>query len=561
VAPPSEALDAFWLPARLRALTEKAEWEVHHVLKGQEVAEGEGIAVRWPLLSGEQWSELLTELGRARTPAGGELLQRWHRAFERITERLVEQGEVLESIARYTGYPAEMFVLAFGQTSMIHIESIARTLECPPTWASARGWQPMPGDLGGFVRFYPARSADRLAAAVRGGAPIYSPAPEAELAIGFAAGNIPGNGLILGLLLHLANSLSVSGAAGSAGFGRGARTGSRGRAGRNPAAGGGGAGSAPAIRAPAVVVRNSRQAPLMSPWVLSAIEQEDPELVAEIAMLIWDYEDRPLERQLLGRAGLVAAAASDPTIAAIEEGLRSSGSPARFHAHGHKVSFDAAGREALERDPETLARLTALDSALWDQYGCLSARVHFVERGGKRSGAEYSESLNGAMRSLGEEMPRGVSPIRMIRRAWEHYKLLEPAGGVRVFSGPDEGYLVVQDGRPWNDYLLRETVNACVGRVIVVREVEDLSEIPRRYLNRIPAANLQTLGVAAAPDRILPLAEEAGACGVTALRRLGRASFPQLAYSWDGYLPLDLGSIRPRGHFSTVESLDTLSEL
>jgi hypothetical protein len=48
---------------------------------------------------------------------------------------------------------------------------------------------------------------------------------------------------------------------------------------------------------------------------------------------------------------------------------------------------------------------------------------------------------------------------------------------------------------------------------------------------------------------------------VTALRRLGRASFPQLAYSWDGYLPLDLGSVRPRGHFSTVESLDTLSEL
>jgi hypothetical protein len=447
---------------------------------------------------------------------------------------------------------------------MIHIETIARTLEGPPTWASARSWQPMPGELGGYVRFYPARPADRLAAAVRGGAPIYRAAPEVELAIGFAAGNIPGNGLILALLLHLANCLSVTRGEGRAGAraaglpphaAAGARSGATGASGATAANGTG------RLRAPAVVVRNSRQAPLMSPWVLSAIEEEDPELVAGIAMLIWDYQDRPLQQRLLGRAGLVAAAASDQTIASIEAGLRASASPARFHAHGHKVSFEAVGREALEGDPGALARLTALDSALWDQYGCLSARVHFVERGGRRATAEYGEALNAAMRSLGEEMPRGASPIRMIRRAWEQFKLLEPGGGVRVLSGPEDGYLVVQDDRPWNDYLLRETVNSCVGRVIVVREVENLAEVPRRYLSRIPAANLQTLGVATAAERILPLAEGAGACGVTALRRLGRASFPQLAYSWDGYLPLDLGSVRPRGHFSTVESLDTLSEL
>jgi hypothetical protein len=512
----------------LRHLAEKARWEVHHVLRGQEVREGEGVAVRWPILSAEQWDELLAELGRSRAPAGGELLKRWHAAFERVTERLVEQSEVLDSISRYTGYPTEMFLLAFGQTSMIHIEAIARTLESPPTWACARRWQPMPDSLGGLVRFYPGRAGDKVAAAVRGGSPIYSPAPAVDLAIGFAAGNIPGNGLILGLLLQLANSLSVGG---------------------GPA------------RAPAVVVRNSRQAPLMSPWVLSAIEEEDPELVAGLAMLIWDYQDRPLEQRLLGRAGLVAAAASDQTIAAIDQGIKASGSRARFHAHGHKVSFDAVGREALAGEPGSLARLTALDSALWDQYGCLSARVHFVERDGRRTTADYAEALAGEMRTLAQEMPRGASPIRLIRRAYESYKLLEPSAGVRVFSRGEDEFLVVQDGRSWGDYLLRETVNACVGRVIVVREIDDLAEIPRRYLSRIPAQNLQTLGVAADAGRILSLAEGAGACGVTALRRLGRASFPQLAYSWDGYLPLDLGSVRPPGYFTTVESLDTLSEL
>jgi len=528
VAPRSEPLDAFWLPSGLRHLTDGAGWEIHHVLGGQEVGAAEGVAVRWPTLSREQWGELLRELERARIPAGPQLLKRWHAAFERVTEPLAGQGEVLESISRYTGYPTEMFLLAFGQTSMIHVEAIARTLDGPPTWACARKWQHMPGGLGGLVRFYPSRAGDRIGAALRRGSGIYGPAPEVDLAVGFAAGNIPGNGLILGLLLHLAASLSVGGTA---------------------------------SRAPAVLVRNSRQAPLMSPWVLSAIEAEDPELVAGIAMLIWDYNNHPLEQGLLRDAGLVVAAASDQTIAAIAEGLRASGSPARFHAHGHKVSFDAIGREALQGELGPLARLTALDSALWDQYGCLSARVHFLEQGAPRKAGDYAEALAAAMRTLGEEMPRGASPIRLIRRAYESYKLLEPGGGVRVFSRGEDEFLVVQDSRPWNDYMLRDTVSSCVGRVIVVREVDDVAEIPRRYLSRIPSRNLQTLGVAVGKERVVDLAEAAGACGVTALRHLGRASFPQLAYSWDGYLPLDLGSLRPPGHFTTLESLDLLSEL
>lgn len=530
MAPRSEILDAFWLPRDLRHLAEEARWEVHHVLRGQEVAEGEGVAVRWPNLSREQWRALLAGLDRARAPAGDGLLERWHKAFEGVTETLAEQSEVLQSISLHTGYPVEMFLLAFGRSSLVHIEAIARTREGPPTWACARQWQPMPGRLGGLVRFYPERPVDRIAARFRKGTGIFAPAAQVDLGLGFAAGNIPGNGLILALLLHLAGSLSVEAADRQA-------------------------------RAPAVVVRNSRQAPLMSPWVLSAIEQEDPELVAGIAMLIWDYQDHPLEAELLGRSGLVVAAASDETIAAIAEGLRTCGSSARFHAHGHKISFDAIAREALARGGSGPARPAALDSALWDQYGCLSARVHFVERGGGGEPEDYAEALSLEMRTLAEVMPRGASPIRLIRRAYENYKLLEPAGAIRVFSQADDPFLVVRDSRPWNDYLLRETVNACVGRVVVVREVDDLAEIPGRYLSRIPARNLQTLGVAAGAERIPALAEAAGACGVTALRPLGRASFPHLAYSWDGLLPLDLGSLRPPGYFTTVESLDTLSEL
>jgi hypothetical protein len=88
--------------------------------------------------------------------------------------------------------------------------------------------------------------------------------------------------------------------------------------------------------------------------------------------------------------------------------------------------------------------------------------------------------------------------------------------------------------------------------------VEDLGEVSSRYLCQLPPANLQSLSVAVAAERVLELAEGAGACGVTALRSLGRAAFPKMAYSWDGLLPLDLGNVRPEGHFTTLETEDPL---
>ena len=44
---------------------------------------------------------------------------------------------------------------------------------------------------------------------------------------------------------------------------------------------------------------------------------------------------------------------------------------------------------------------------------------------------------------------------------------------------------------------------------------------------------------------------------MTGIRSVGRGAFPQLAYSWDGLIPLDL--VAPRvgeaasGHFTTIE--------
>jgi hypothetical protein len=468
---------------------------------------------------------LLTELHAVSRQAMPDLVARWQQALQAVPDILMGQPEMLEAIARYTGYPSSMLMLAFAQGELMQLDVLARAIVNVPNWSAARAWQRMPGGLPGALRFFPARRFDRWIAPWRGEAPLFQAAPPAGLALGFAAGNVPGNGLLSALQLHIANHTSLGAVSGVA---------------------------------PAVLVRNSRQAPLLAPWVLSAVEKIDPRLVAGLAMLIWDYDNAALQRMLLGKADLVMAAASDVTVASIDMHLRAIGSQARFHRHGHKVSFAVIGRSALCGNFNLVAGLAALDSTFWDQYGCLSARVHFVERGGEDTPTDYAVALSHAMRELSRRLQRGVAPARFLHRAYDTYKLLERQGSVRVLTDYDDDCLVVLDERAWNVDQWRDTVNRCTGRVVVVRPVEDLGEVSSRYLCQLPPANLQSLSVAVAAERVLELAEGAGACGVTALRSLGRAAFPKMAYSWDGLLPLDLGNVRPEGHFTTLETEDPL---
>ena len=527
MAQPSSVLDGFWLPAGLRHLTRDAEWEVA-VPAGRPAAAGPGVAVRWPRLNREQWQQLLRELQAARGPRSPGLVLRWQKALAAVPRLLADQPATLQAVADYSGYPLSMLLLAFAQGELVRLDDLACALGTSPTWRAARDWQPMLGRLPGYLRFFPSRAAERWGAAVRGRQPLYRPLPPARFALGFAAGNVPGNGLLAALLLHIANHTALDA--------------------KDPLP-------------PAVLVRVSRQAPLLDPWVLTAIERLDPELVQGLALLVWDYADEDLQRMLFGQADLALAAASDQTIAALDAQIHATGRPVRFLRHGHKVSFSAVGRGALHDDPTRPARLAAVDSTLWDQYGCLSARVHFVEHGSRHGVTDYAACLRDAMRDLAQRLPRGPAPRRFLHQTFDTYKQAEAWGEVQLLTTYDDDCLVVVDGRPWSREQWRATVNRCTGRVVVVRPVDDLRAVPAQYLRQIPAANLQSMSIAVEPERALELAEGAGRCGVTALRSLGHAAFPQLAYSWDGLLPLDLGNRRPAGHFTTLETEDPLADI
>jgi hypothetical protein len=511
--------DAFWLPAALRQqLLADVAWETVW-LKGGALSETEipdGVAVRWPRLEPSQWRALLAGLQAARSGDGREMLARWQAILEAVMGPLMEDAlAMIPTLATCTGYSHEMLTTALWQGDLVNANLLSAALDFSPTWSVATRWERMPA-VPGWARFFPARRSDRLLAGARRTAPLFHMAPPVDLALGYAAGNVPGTALLISLLGGLANH--------SAGEG---------------------------VPSPAVLVRNSRHEPLFAPWILSAVEQIDPTLVAGLAVLVWDYEDEALQGELLRAAGLLIAAAGDDTIAALDAARARHAPALRFHRHGHKASFSV-----IERPTPAIARLAALDSSLWDQNGCLSARIHFVVG----DADAYAGDLAQQMRAIATTLPRGTTPRRLVHRAYDTYQALEADGHVRVHSVYEDDFAVVLDRRPWDAGRLSRAVNACQARVVVVRPVQETSEVAG-YLRQLPASNLQSVSAALEADHVLRLAGGLGAAGVTAIRSLGRAAFPQLAYSWDGLLPLDAGNVRPAGHFTTVEFDDLEEEL
>jgi hypothetical protein len=540
-------MKAFWLPKDIaeEVLKEKTLYEEFCFRDGRACSPNseDAVIARSPKLNNDQWQKLIELLidNRERVPQSENYWLRLESALKIVSKKLADpqdslSQQLLRSVPRYTGFSDEMIRFSMRALDLVNLTDLPKALQIKPTWQSTQAWQRM-ASLQGWLRFYPKSFTGRMRSFV----PffkhhtLFSSIKTPRLITGYAAGNVPGTALLIAILSQTANDKQ----------------------------------SIP----PAILIRNSRREPIFSAAVLSAIEAIDPDLFANTAVLVWDYDNQAIQNLILRQADLLIAAASDETIDQIREQQKrvKSKSRSRLHAHGHKVSFSVISKTVLQldlTDPNTnttlldiITRLAGLDSIVWDQFGCLSARIHFVEQGNAPiySPLDYAHNLNTQLKALAQYLPRGIWSRSQLHNLFDRYKALEANGKVQVFSNYNDEFLVVLDSRELSQQLLFQQINECQGRVIIIKPVSNLMEIPESYLSVLPPQNLQSLSVAmgypgeAFTQEELEFLHQCASCGVTAIRSVGRGAFPQLAYSWDGMTPLDLLYKRPTGYFSTLE--------
>lgn len=270
--------------------------------------------------------------------------------------------------------------------------------------------------------------------------------------------------------------------------------------------------------------------PLLPALFAQTLAEVSPELGDCVAVTYWPGGSTALEDLAFRAADAVVVYGG---AAALEEVRPRIPAGTRLVEHGPRLSFALIGREALGGEARRTAALAASAAAIFDQQGCVSPHVVYVERGGETAPEEFAVLLSAELARLAQELPRGrlslaeAATIQQVRGAAEFRAL----GGqqVEVYAGPGTEHTVIFDADP-------AFTASCLNRVVWVKPLEELEDVVA--LVRSYARYLQTVGIAAREDRRAALAERLGRAGACRITDLERMPWPPAAWHHDGQEPL-----------------------
>lgn len=275
--------------------------------------------------------------------------------------------------------------------------------------------------------------------------------------------------------------------------------------------------------------KSASEEPVFAALFARSLADVCPEIGACLAVGWWQGGDAALEAAAFAPAEAVIAYGSE---AATRDIQRRVPPGVRFLAYSHRLSFGVIGREALgntEQAAQT-ARQAAYGVSVFDQQGCVSPHLLYVERGGAVSPREFAALLAQGMAAVHAELPRGPLPleasaaIRHLRGAYE-CRQLEDAESLLLCSEPGTAWTVLYEDTP-------TFTPSCLNRTVRVHPIDDLADIAARVAP--VRAYLQTVGVALAPQRRHMLAETLGRLGVSRISTLDRMPWPHLTWHHDG---------------------------
>ena len=268
--------------------------------------------------------------------------------------------------------------------------------------------------------------------------------------------------------------------------------------------------------------------PLLASLFARGIAAEDAGLGSCLAVTYWPGGDEEMERAALGKADLVVAYGGAESVESVRARTPAG---ARFVGYGPKLSFGVVGRGGLseERAAES-ACAAALDASTFDQQGCVSPHLFYVEEGGEVSPREWAALLAREMAAVERDLPRGSlapSESSAIRQLRAH---AEFAGGMELHASPEgTAWTVIYDPDP-------AFSASCLNRVVRVKPVASLDQVAGRVERY--ASVLQTVGVAASPEATLALASALGRVGASRVTSLGSMAWPPPDWHHDGQPPL-----------------------
>jgi hypothetical protein len=273
----------------------------------------------------------------------------------------------------------------------------------------------------------------------------------------------------------------------------------------------------------AVLVKSAAGDPMFAALLAESINEVDADLGRCVLVTYWRGGNQAIETAALGAADLVVASGSDAAVAAL-----ASRAPRRFIGHGHKVSFAAVGKECLldGESAQDVARRLAYDVCLWDQQGCLSPQLCYVESGGTLTAHEFAAALARSLADYAVSLPprrlgfeEQAEVLRFRQQAEWH-----TARTALASSGTTDWSISVEEDADF--------APTCLNRCIRLKVVGELAEMaaalaPHRRL-------LEAAGLAVQAGRVQEIALMLAGCGVHQVCAIGEMQLPALSWRQGG---------------------------
>ncbi|MEX2529128.1 MAG: acyl-CoA reductase [Gemmatimonadota bacterium] len=286
------------------------------------------------------------------------------------------------------------------------------------------------------------------------------------------------------------------------------------------------------VRSP-VLLKPGRGDVILPVLLARAIEEELPELEGALAVVYWPGgESAPLEAAALQAAQRVVVYGGLETISSLRVRLPVTTPLVAYH---HRFSLAAVARENLGAGggARAAAGRAAGAVAAYDQRGCVSPHLVWVEEGGEVAPREWAALLAEELQAIGDRLP----PSSLDSGTSSRIQQLRGVADLRAAAG--RGDLVLSpDDTAWTVLFEPEArlEGGCGGRLVRVQPVADLAGVPA-LLGGIREV-LQSFGLDAPAPRRRGLAEALAVAGLSRVSGIEDQPWPLPWSSHDGQGPL-----------------------
>jgi acyl-CoA reductase LuxC len=274
----------------------------------------------------------------------------------------------------------------------------------------------------------------------------------------------------------------------------------------------------------AVAVKCAAGDPLFPCLFAASIAEVDAQLGQCVLAARWKGGDGAIEPEAFEAADLVVASGSDTAVAAIA--ARVSG---RFIGYGHKISFAIIAHECLtgRRQAHDLAERLAYDVSLWDQQGCLSPQLCYIEADGGMTPMEFAQLLAERLSRSAHELPPRTLTFEEkadVLRFRQDAEWRQDGGALLTSANGTDWSVSIEPNA--------EFAPSALNRCIRLKVIGNLSELGGALVGH--RRHLEAAGIAVGAARVAELVEGLAACGVHRICPIGMMQQPPLSWRQGG---------------------------